>query len=207
MLFFKTQLLTKIFRILVLHLPSPCTSSKLVSCSLLSSSEIPCYNAVGFLPCFFLASLLHCWGLLVGQCMLCAPALNLTVGRQLSSQRVILKAALQQNIYALSLRTSKAWSDCTSTECYFSGTWAQSIFGQHWRKKRAAWALLTHGAGRTSPLFILCIEGCSLVRSLPSLSQPLRKWSVLKKAQLWEVFSSSEIIKKQIGLLAALQSA
>lgn len=94
------------------------------------------------------------------------------------------------------MRTSKAWSDCTSTECYFSGTWAQSIFGQHWGKKRAAWALLTHGAGRTSPLFILCIEGCSLVRSLPSLSQPLRKWSVLKKAQLWEVFSSSEIIKK-----------
>lgn len=37
--------------------------------------------------------------------------------------------------YLFSQKASTAWSDCTSTECYFSGTWAESIFGQYQVKK------------------------------------------------------------------------
>lgn len=40
----------------------------------------------------------------------------------------VFKATLQQNNDAL--RASPAWTDGTSTECWFSSTWAQSMFGQ-----------------------------------------------------------------------------
>ena len=112
-----------------------------------------------------------------------------------------LEAVLQQNIYSLGELPQPEVIAQALNVILVALEHSQCLDST--KKKPAAWVTLTHRAGRASPLLVLCVQGCSLVRLLPLVRQSLWKGTVLKKSHLWEVFSSSEIIKKQIDGRAA----
>lgn len=74
-----------------------------------------------------------------------------------------VKTALQRNIYSLSSGASMGWSDCRNCECYFSSSWAQSIFDQHQKQKRQPELYLHILPHKSNLLFALCIQWHSLV--------------------------------------------
>lgn len=70
------------------------------------------------------------------------------------------------------------------------------------RKNPAAPAMLTHRLRRASLLFGLCIQGV-LPGEAFTFKTVTMKMKCREKSQLWEAFSSSEIIKRQIDGRAA----
>lgn len=113
------------------------------------------------------------------------------------SSKSVFKELHSSKIFTLCYTASKAWRDCTSLAVIL-------VALEHSQYLDSA----EEEACRLSAACPCCrsvlhAKGCSLVGSLPSLSQPLRKWSVLKTAVLWEAFNSSEVIRKQIEGRAA----
>lgn len=104
--------------------------------------------------------------------------------------------------YLFSQRASTAWSDCTSTECYFSGTWAQSIFGQYQGKTSSLSDAYTQ-SGPSKPTVCPLYSGMLPGEAFTFVKTVTMKMKCPEKSQLWEAFSSSEIIKKQIDGTAA----